>query len=130
MALLVGAGRSGQVFRDVQSRLLAVAKMDGLTINGVMYGPRDLCPTEEDGVALPPLVTSGRLFDCIQWSIRRAKNSDQILRHRLLRVADWVEDWSAHVDPNTILGRVSRAKLRLEWKVRTTLGLDLPVPSC
>jgi hypothetical protein len=128
-SLLLNVGRSTQVYRDVQTRLLATAKLDGITINGEMFGPRDLCNSEVDGVVLPPVVSHARLLQAVVWSIHQAKTSDLVMTARLQSAAGWVEDQLMHQSPHTITGRVSQWRLRLEWKVRTFLGLNLPLPS-
>ncbi len=129
-SLLIGVGRSSQIHRDIQSRLLAVAKIEGITINSVVYGPQDLSPTKDsEGNLVAALVSSARLLDAIHWSIIAAKNSDCLARHKVSQVATWVEDQMAHRDPHTLTGRMTQLRLKAEWKFRTSLGLDLPLPS-
>jgi len=137
-ALLISANRSNEVLRDCQMRLKAVVKLEGCTINGeyhpsVHFGPSkkliSLKGEPEVFEHLPPVISSQRLNDAIIWSINEAKCGEFVQRYRLTRAGTWVSEWMAHTDPMTITGSIRQFRLRLEWKLRSTLGLNLPLPS-
>ncbi len=135
ISLLVGARRTGSVYRDVQVRLHALVKLEGCTINEVYHPPSDFLPSKlecPDGGKpqhIKPVVSADRLIQAIIWSVQAAKGSDEVLRNRLNLAGTWVDDWLVDSDSTTIRGGLYRARLWAEWKVRTTLGLDLPLPS-
>ncbi len=136
-ALLVGVGRGAQVARDCLVRLQAVVKLEGCTINGVYHSKDDFSPTSEtivegdnkSTIHCDAVVSSQRLNQAIRWSIQQATYSDAVLESRLVQAGSWVNLWMVHNDANTITGRCHHFWLRLEWKFRTSLGLNLPLPS-
>jgi len=136
-ALLVGVGRGAQVARDCLVRLQAVVKLEGCTINGVYHPKEDFSPTFEtifDGdnksvINTDPVISSQRLNQAIRWSIQQATYGDAVLESRLVQAGSWVNLWMVHSDATVITGRCYHFWLRLEWKVRTSLGLNLPLPS-
>lgn len=133
ISLLVGARRTAAVYRDVQVRLQATVRLEGCSINGVYYPAASFSPTkvkQEDGsiACLEAVVSPRRLTQAILWSINRAKVSDEMMLNRLTLAGNWVDEWMYDQDATTITGSWTRAKLWIEWKVRASLGLDLPLP--
>ena len=133
ISLLVGARRTASVYRDVQVRLQAIVKLEGCSINGVYYPAASFSPTkvkQEDGsiAYLEAVISSRRLIQAILWSINQARASDEIVLNRLTLAGNWVDEWMYDQDATTVTGSWTRARLWTEWKVRTSLGLDLPLP--
>ncbi len=134
ISLLVGARRTAAVYRDVQVRLQATVRLEGCSINGTYYPPSAFSPSkevhgEDAPVMCPAQISPMRLTQVILWSINRAKVSDEIVLQRLHQAGSWVDEWMYDTDATTIRGSWTRCKLWAEWKVRTSLGLDLPLPS-
>ncbi len=134
ISLLVGARRTAAVYKDVQVRLQATVRLEGCSINGTYYPAASFSPTkvkQEDGstACLEAAVSPLRLSQAIMWSINRAKVSDEMVLNRLSLAGNWVDEWMYDQDATTITGSWTRARLWAEWKVRTSLGLDLPLPS-
>ncbi len=137
-ALLVGVGRGAQVGRDCFVRLQALVKLEGCSINGVYHSKDDFSPSKKlvSPRGEPELwehsgavVSSQRLNQAIRWSIQQAINGDAVVESRLVQAGNWVNLWMTHSDSTTIKGSWDRLRLRAEWKIRTSLGLELPLPS-